>query len=194
MTTLIIDRAYTNLLEHLHQPKSSISLDLVFSSIPYYLSQVELPHPTQLTAYFISSVLWKQLTLEQLKNIITTFRTAVHMKHAAIQKAGTWFLRSPQQQLARWVNAVLKGTSRGNPQLRFAILGGMLLGFHDLSDDAIREWEKERVERQIILACTEVMEALDDTKNQWTVELSSETGTCFVFFSFYLYFNAVYRS
>lgn len=185
MPSLGIDRAYTNLLEHLNHPKPSISLDVVFSSVPYYLSQLALPHPTQLTAFFISSTLWKRLTLGQLKAIIATFRTAVHLKHVEIQKSGKWFLQSPQQQLAEWMNAVLKGISRGNPQLKFAMLGGMLVAFHELGDDAISVWKRDRIQRQVVLACAELMETVSDTADPWEQEFSSTPDSQFrsLFFS-----------
>ncbi|GJJ06969.1 hypothetical protein Clacol_001166 [Clathrus columnatus] len=176
MASLTIDRAYTNLLEHLQRPKPTISLDTVFSSVPYYLSHLTLPHPTQLTAFFISSALWKQLTLEQPKSIITAFRSAVNFKHSEIQKSDRWFtIRTPQQQLVEWVQAILKGISRGDSQLKFCILGGILLGFDDLGEDTISVWEKNRVERQVVIACTEIMDGLNDSdEDPWKKEFLSK--------------------
>lgn len=168
---MTVDRAYANLLSHLQRPKSDISIQTVVSAIPHYLAQLPVPHPTQLTAFVISSSLWHPLSVHTVGTLINGYRYAVHFKERNIQNGvGGWFARDPPILLGEWASAVMKGVSRGNPQLRIAILGGLLLGFNDLGQDGIRAGVRDRLESQIVIAFAELLEAISTPENPWKTE------------------------
>ncbi|KAF8505304.1 hypothetical protein JB92DRAFT_3122491 [Gautieria morchelliformis] len=176
------DRAYANLLSHLQRPGSGISLQTVISAIPHYLTQLPLPHPTQFTAFVISSSLWHPLSVHTVGSIVNAYRSAVHLKSKNLQiSAHRWFARDPQAILAEWAVAVMKGVSRGNPQLRIAILGGLVLGFNDLGHDNSRIWVRDRLENQVIIACAEILEAITTPRellktDSWVSETEDVVG------------------
>ena len=62
--------------------------------------------------------------------------------------------------------------NRGEAQLRLVILGGILLGLEDLRNDDLREGNRtrERVERQTVIACAEVLEAMLTLDDAWKSE------------------------
>jgi len=166
----------SNLLTHLQHPTPSISVETVANTVPHYLAQLPLPNPTQLTAYVISSPLWRSISLSDLRSLMTAYRTALHLKKNIIQKdAGGWLGRSPQALLAEWASALMKGVSRGDPQLRVIILGGILQGFNDVRKEDVKSWIRDRLERQIIIACAEVMEELSAATHTWENEFNSNT-------------------
>ena len=172
MSLLTVDRAYTNLLTELQRPGSQ-PLQAIFSAVPHYLSQLPLPHPSQLTAFVISSPLWQPLSIDSASSLTTAFRSAVHLKQSNLKnREGSWFSRSPEVLLGEWASAVLKGVNRGEAQLRLVILGGILLGLEDLRNDDLREGNRtrERVERQTVIACAEVLEAMLTLDDAWKSE------------------------
>ncbi|KAF8584699.1 hypothetical protein K439DRAFT_1345385 [Ramaria rubella] len=180
-----VDYAYTNLLTHLRQG-SGISHQTVFSALPHYLAQLTLPHPTQLTAFVISSSLWQPLSVHNIRSLTAVYRSAIHVKHRILQNdADVWFARSRKDMLAEWVSAVLKGVSRGNPQLRIAILGGLLIGHNDLVPDGLPGGLKERLEGQIVIACAEMLEVTSSTEDMWNeefmVERTESNGPVFLY-------------
>jgi hypothetical protein len=169
-----VDRAYANLLSHLQRPGSGILLQTIISAIPHYLTQLPLPHPTQFTAFVISSSLWHPLSVHTVGSIVNAYRSAVHLKGKNLQKsANSWFARDPQALLAEWAAAVMKGVSRGNPQLRIVILGGLILGFNDLGHDRSRI--RDRLENQVIIACAEILEAVTMPRDPLKTDSVSET-------------------
>ncbi|KAF8520802.1 hypothetical protein BU17DRAFT_46263 [Hysterangium stoloniferum] len=176
MSTLTVDRVYSNLLTHLQHPRPSISVETVVNTVPHYLARLPLPNPTQLTAYVISSPLWRPVSLSNSRSLMTAYRTAFHLKRNIIQEeAGGWLGRSPQALLAEWASAVMKGVSRGDPQLRVIILGGILQGLNDFIQDDVKVWTRDRLERQVIIACAEVMEELPAATDIWENEFNSNT-------------------
>jgi hypothetical protein len=171
MSSPTVDRSYANLLLHLQRPRSGISLQTVVSAIPHYLSQLPLPHPTQLTAIVISSSLWQPLSVHTVASLMNGYRSAVLSKEKQVQNAvGGWFARDPRTLLAEWASAVMKGVSRGDPQLRIAILGGLQLGFHDVDPGDTRNSVRGRLESQIVIACAEMLEAVSTPGHTWRTE------------------------
>jgi hypothetical protein len=51
------------------------------------------------------------------------------------------------------------GVSRGNVQRRVTILGGILQGLKDFKEETC--WIRDRLERQVIIACAEIIEDVD---------------------------------
>lgn len=171
MSSLTVDAAYTNLLAHLQRPGSGISLQTVISATPYYLAQLPLPHPTQLTAFVISSSAWQPLSVHTLGSLVNCFRSAVHLKETNLQNSASgWFARDPQILLAEWAFAVMKGVSRGDPQLKIGIIGGLLLGLKDLGHDHVLNRVQDRLENQIVIACAEMLEGVSTLGNSWKAE------------------------
>ncbi|KIJ57207.1 hypothetical protein M422DRAFT_773864 [Sphaerobolus stellatus SS14] len=171
MATATTDRAYASFLAHLQQPRTSIPLETVFAAIPHYLAHLPLPNPTQLTAFVISSPLWKPLSFRSHNYLIESYRTAGHVKHGILQKeAQGWFSPSHQTLLAQWTNAIMKGTSGGDPQIKIAILGGLLVGLNDLPEEFVALWSKERIERSLVIASAETMDAISGTHTEWKSE------------------------
>ena len=165
------DRAYANLISQLQRPGPGISLQTVVSAIPYYLVQLPLPYPTQLTAFVISSSLWQPLSVHAVASLVNGYRSAVNSKEKHIGDAArSWFGRNPQALLAEWASAVMKGVSRGDPQLRIAIIGGLLLGFDDLGPRDARKGVWNRLESQIVISCAEILEHVSMQGHTWTTE------------------------
>jgi len=183
MAATVTDRAYANLLTHLQQPRTFIPFETVRAAIPHYLAHLPLPHPTQLTGFVLSSPLWWPLSINYISSLIDAYRTAVHVKQGILEKeTGGWFSPSAQSLLAQWINAIIKGTSSGSPQLIMAIMGGVMLGLNDMPTGIVLSRSKEQTERQLIIACAETMDAISADKNEWMSEFESkklrEMGDC----------------
>lgn len=173
-----MDRAYTNLLAHLHNASPSLPLTTIQSALAHYLANLT-PLPTPLAATAISSALYltQPFTNEKLLSLSTAFRHAIHLKYRGINedikarsRIGNLFSKSINGALRSWVSDVVKGIQGGHPILRLSSLSGLLLGIHDLELESKNRSDRTQhhqihlgnarnvVEDELIVAVAEVMD------------------------------------
>jgi hypothetical protein len=149
---------YANLLSHLHRPTTKLPLTTIHAAIAHHLARLK-PYPTPLAAAVISSRLFRPLSHPQLQGLTTAFRHATHLKYKALQEhPGGLFSRSLKIRLQQWMSAVLKGLQGGDPLMRLACCGGVLLGLHDLNIASGEANYSASVEDEIVVALAEVMD------------------------------------
>ncbi|KAF9649000.1 hypothetical protein BDM02DRAFT_3095428 [Thelephora ganbajun] len=197
MTVPQTDRGYTSLLHHLHRPSIAIltQLDGLQTSITYYLAygQKDQPHgqtPTPLAAAIVGSSMFRfpdQTNVEiingRLGMLLKAFRHAVHYKvHALMGKPdpANPSASTSESKLSIWTRDILNGLEGGQSLVRFACLGGLLMGLEDLErqkaarkagnmadtdekrevDETVAVGRRTRgkVEEEVIVALAEVME------------------------------------
>ena len=174
--------------------------------------QLDGQSPTPLAAAIVSSSLFQfpdQMDVEaisgdgRLETLLKAFRHAVHHKaHTLLRKPdpsnpsasapssnpygvlSSTFSLPPEAELSTWTREVLNGLQGGQSVVRFACLGGLLVGLEDLErQKTVRKAEpngsqaldetvsvgrhtRGRVEEEVIVALAEVMETyplpLDD--------------------------------
>ena len=157
------DRAYANLLTHLHKHESNLPLQTISASVSHYLASLQ-PSATPLAAALISSpVFTSGLSHRKLDVLSTSLRAAVHLKWKTIndeQGMGV-FSRSKRTRIGTWVNDILAGFKGGVPVMRLACTGGLLLGIRDLQSSGkvdLSGSANRKVEDEIVIALAEVME------------------------------------
>ncbi|KXN93401.1 hypothetical protein AN958_00325 [Leucoagaricus sp. SymC.cos] len=185
-----MDRAYSNLLAHLHKATPSLSLTTIQSALAHYLANLS-PLPTPLAASAVSSPLYltQPLSNEKLQSLLTAFRHATHLRYRKQRddfknrsRLGNIFSKSLAAALGQWVDDVVKGIQGGHPVLRLSSLSGLFLGIHDLEAEAKRQanetgsqplhlgGSRNIVEDELIVAVAEIM----DTYSYGFTEGSSE--------------------
>lgn len=161
------DRAYSNLLTHLHKHESNLSLQTISASVSHYLASLQ-PSPTPLAAALISSPLFTSsgLSHKKLDTLSTSLRAAVHFKWKAIgeERGLGVFSRSKRTRIGTWVKEVLAGLEGGMAVMRLACAGGLLLGIQDLLSSGKVELSgrgRGKVEDEVVIALAEVMEVFE---------------------------------
>lgn len=185
-------------------------LDGFQTSIAYYLAYGQKNQsggqgPTPLAAATVGSSVFHfpdQMDAEaingRLEMALKAFRRAVHYKvHALLGKpdpadpsastsssqgvVSSIFSLPLTSRLSIWIRDILNGLQGGSPVVRFACLGGLLVGLEDLerqkaarkagletntnekgeTDEvvAVRRYTRGRVEEEVVVALAEVMEA-----------------------------------
>jgi hypothetical protein len=173
-----MDRAYSNLLAHLHNVTPSLPLTTIQSALAHYLAHLS-PLPTPLAASAVSSALYlaQPFTNEKLQSLLTAFRHATHLRYrkqkddiASRSSLGNLFSRSLNVALGQWMDDVVEGIQGGHPVLRLSSLSGLLLGIHDLELEAKKQADgdharsinlgsaRNNVEDELIVAVAEVMD------------------------------------
>jgi len=176
------DRGYTLLLNHLHNPSTTLALPTLQGALAHHLSTLS-PSPTPLAATAISSpfFLSQPFTHVKLNALLTAFRHAAHLKYRVLKKEGeergrieALFKKSLQADMDGWVKDVVKGLQGGSAVLRLASGCGLLLALEDLLQASKGEHRFARgvVEDEDIVALAEVMDtyALSNSSSSSGVE------------------------
>ncbi|KAJ2926403.1 hypothetical protein H1R20_g10695, partial [Candolleomyces eurysporus] len=134
------DRGYTLLLNHLHNPNTTLAPQTIQGALSHHLATLS-PLPTPLAATAISSPYFisQPLTYNKLNTLSTAFRHAVHLKFTALSKEEEklgrlegLFKQSLSSAMDTWVKDVVRGLQGGDPVLRLASCNGLLLGVEDV--------------------------------------------------------------
>src|ERR1700761_789942 len=155
------DKQYLSLLAHLRKPSSTLPIQTLTSALPYYLSQLEVNHVTQLTGTILGSAFWTPISIPVTSTLSTIFRNAVHLrkKHLEDVKSKTWLSRSVKSQLRSWTNAIMNGNSTGDSFLRCSIHGDVVAV---LSEAKVADFDyislSPSVADELILALASVMQ------------------------------------
>lgn len=169
------DKAYTNLLAHLHNSSPALPLSTIQSALAHYLANLSLP-PTSLAATALSSALYtaQPFTHEKLLSLLTAFRHATHLKYRVFTEdfkssspIRNLFTKSLNAATGQWLDDVAKGIQGGHPILRLSSLSGLLLGIHDLELDAKNTLKRalqiggsrNDIEDELIVATAEVIDS-----------------------------------
>ena len=143
-----VDRAYAHFsftatrIRHL-STKGCLVYPLLLVQLPS-----SLPNSVDSSRYFLFSMAVSVSTCSSLYRYLF----AVNSKEKHIERAAgseeihRHFLQNGPPML-------LKGVSRGDLQLRVAIIGGLLLGFNDLGPRDARKGVWDRLESQIVISC-----------------------------------------
>ncbi|KZT40648.1 hypothetical protein SISSUDRAFT_1043982 [Sistotremastrum suecicum HHB10207 ss-3] len=154
-----VDRQYLYLLIHLRRPSPAIPVKTVESATPHYLSQLSFEHVTSFTATVLSSAIWQPASNSSISSCSLIFRNAVHLKlqHLETKPKGI-FSRSTQTRLRQWLDAVLKGAREGNRFLRAALLGGLAVGFNEITTENKQLKYPASLEDELLVALAEVLD------------------------------------
>ncbi|KIM29968.1 hypothetical protein M408DRAFT_22410 [Serendipita vermifera MAFF 305830] len=169
-----MDQTYRNLLLHLQTSTKSLHKGIP-PTLAHYLSTLPLPLPTTLTASAIASPAW---TSSNVSSLLLAFRHAVHQKVDSLvaptepgpgpsttgSSSSSVFSLSPGPtwNLRKWAHAICSGARNGQPFVRAAALGGLLLGLEDVKDRLNAGGARWKVEDEVIVAFAEYFEGLDD--------------------------------
>ncbi|RXW20107.1 hypothetical protein EST38_g5738 [Candolleomyces aberdarensis] len=119
------DRGYTLLLNHLHNPNTSLAPQTIQGALSHHLATLS-PLPTPLAATAISSPYFisQPLTYDKLNTLSRAFRHAVHLKFTALSKEEAklgrlegLFKQSFSSAMDTWVKDVVRGLQGGDPVL-----------------------------------------------------------------------------
>jgi hypothetical protein len=170
------DRGYTNLLAHLNRPTTTLPYSTIQASIAHYLAHLS-PSPTPLSATVVSSPLFHPYSHAKLQALTTAFRHAVHVKRKLLKDQNGLFSPSVKSGLRDWVMATLKGLQGGQPIMRLACVGGVLMGLDDISPKVGLENEGWRryVEDEAVVAMAEIMDIYLPTGDGWEKGFQPET-------------------
>lgn len=175
-----MDRGYLNLLNHLRQPKSSLSPETIQAATCHYLIHLPVaqPTPTPLTASVLASPLWHPLSLKPCLALGSTFRNAALLKSAELKRETRGlFDASASGDFASWADGVLAGLKNGDGLLRLSILGGLLSGMKDLKEIKIKHRLTREVEESIILAFAEITDSVPTSaRDPWANEFKKTDG------------------
>jgi hypothetical protein len=150
--------SYIHLLRHLNSPSSSLPLDALSGTIAHHLARLA-PFPTPLVAAVVSSPLFRVLSLTLLQSLTTAFRHASHIKYKALQDdKGTIFSRGLNTRFRQWISSLLKGMQGGEPIIRLACCGGLLLALHELGSPSGDELLRGRVEDEVVVSLAEILD------------------------------------
>ncbi|EAU85803.1 hypothetical protein CC1G_05020 [Coprinopsis cinerea okayama7 len=169
-----VDRGYTLLLNHLHNPATTLPLQTIQGALSHHLATIS-PSPTPLAATAISSPFYLSQPIDYAKlySLSTAFRHASHLKFRALAQSERkrtrlegLFKKSLVGSLDQWMKDVVKGVQGGHPVLRIACCSGLLLGLEDLKRPSKETGEgvnvvgaRGFVEDEDIVALAEVMDA-----------------------------------
>jgi hypothetical protein len=170
------DRGYINLLAHLHRSTTTLPISTVQASIAHYLAHLA-PSPTPLSGTIVSSPLFLPYSHTKLQALTTSFRHAVHFKCILLKDQNGLFSPSVNSSLRDWVTATLKGLQGGQPVMRLACIGGLLMGLDDVSRNmnlGNGEWRRY-VEDEAVVVVAEIMDMYVPTENSWEKEFQPET-------------------
>ena len=173
------DRGYFALLSYLYRPSGALTLPTVQASIAHYLARYPQP-PTALSASVIGSPLFQRFSHVKLEALSTAFRHAVQLKVKLLDEdKGGIFSRGLHARLKEWLKGVLEGFRSGHAVLKFACLGGILLGFEDLESELHLGNGGMRgiVEDEIVLALAEVLDTYSYVpySTEWAKDFKSES-------------------
>ena len=171
------DRQYLNLLSHLRRPSSSLPVETLRSTLPYYLSKLSIEHVTTLTATVLASGYWLPVSVERAPILGTVFQHALLLRHKNIEEEkNNSFLslsRSIRSQLNSWIEAVLKGASSGDLLLRLYIYGGVISGAKQLEliDEDLNSMDS-RTQSAFVTVTAELL-ANEAPRARWNQEFRS---------------------
>src|ERR1700722_9751817 len=171
------DQGYANLLACLRQSTTDLPLSTIQSTISHYLAHA-FPSPTPLAAIVVSSPLFLPYSHAKLDILVTCLRHAVHFKYKLLETSrGGLFQKGMVGSLGDWTKCVIAGLKGGQPMMRLAAAGGLLMGLEDISAnvrlDGVR-WLRD-VQDQVILSVAESIDLYVRTTGGWEKEFQPET-------------------